>query len=226
MSMAALVLPPTLRDGDHLTREEFLRRWEAMPDVKWAELIDGVVHVPSTISDIHSNFHFRLSAWLASYDAATPGCEAATAGTWLMASDSAPQPDLAMRILREHGGQSHMDGTYPVGAPELIVEVSHTTGGRDAGAKLKLYERSGVREYLIVSPKRQQILWRELAGEQYREIAAEADGNFRSHVFPGLWLNPEALWKRDLKALAATVRKGVATAGHAGFVRQLAKQRR
>ena len=226
MSMAATVFPPPLRDGDRLTREEFLRRWEGMPGVKWAELIDGVVHMPSPISDIHSDFHFRLGGWLFSYDAATPGCLAATAGTWLMSGDSAPQPDLALRIQWEYGGQSRVEGAYPVGAPELIVEVSHTTGGRDAGAKLKLYERSGVREYLIVHPKRQQIVWRELAGGQYREIAAVADGTLRSRVFPGLWLNPEALWERDLSALAATVRKGTATAGHARFVRQLAKQKR
>ena len=38
MSMAAPVSPPPLRDGDRLTSDEFLRRWEAMPDLKHAEL--------------------------------------------------------------------------------------------------------------------------------------------------------------------------------------------
>ena len=118
---------PPFRDGDRLTRDEFLRRWEAMPDVKWAELIDGVVHMPSPISDVHSDFHSRLNYWLCHYAAATPGCRAATAGTWLMSKDSAPQPDLALRILAEHGGQSRLEGDCPTGAPELIVEVSHTT---------------------------------------------------------------------------------------------------
>lgn len=223
MPMAAAVLPPPLRDGDRLTREEFLRRWEAMPDVKWAELIDGVVHMPSPISDIHGDFHFRLSGWLFTYATATPGCMAATAGTWLMSGDSAPQPDLALRILPECGGQAHVEGAYPVGAPELIIEVSHTTGTRDTGAKLKLYERSGVREYIIVRPGSQRVTWRELAGGKYREITAEPDGLFRSRVFPGLWLDPAALWKRDLPQLAGAVARGAATAEHKRFLKQLAK---
>ena len=50
MSLASPVMPPPLRDGDRLTREEFLRRWDAMPDVTRAELIDGVVHMRSLVS--------------------------------------------------------------------------------------------------------------------------------------------------------------------------------
>jgi hypothetical protein len=47
MPLAVSTFIPPLRDGDRLTRDEFLRRWDAMPDVKWTELIDGVVHMPS-----------------------------------------------------------------------------------------------------------------------------------------------------------------------------------
>ena len=140
MSIADSVLPPPLRDRDRLTREEFLRRWDAMPDLTRVELIDGVVNMPSPVSHIHGDFHVRLSGWLFIYDAATPGLETGAATTWLMSDDSVPQPDLALRILRECGGQSRVEGAYPVGAPELIVEVSHTTGRRDTGVKLKLYE--------------------------------------------------------------------------------------
>ena len=38
-----------LEAGDHLTREEFHRRYLARPDIKKAELIDGVVYVPSPV---------------------------------------------------------------------------------------------------------------------------------------------------------------------------------
>ena len=34
---------PELENGDRLTRAEFERRYEAMPDLKKAELIEGVV---------------------------------------------------------------------------------------------------------------------------------------------------------------------------------------
>jgi hypothetical protein len=38
---------PPLENGDRLTRREFERRYNAMPDVKKAELIEGVVYMPS-----------------------------------------------------------------------------------------------------------------------------------------------------------------------------------
>jgi len=44
---------PPLRDGDRLTRAEFERRWDAMPEVTKAELIDGVVHMPAALSIDH-----------------------------------------------------------------------------------------------------------------------------------------------------------------------------
>jgi hypothetical protein len=34
MSVAPSVLRPPLRDGDRLTSDEFMRRWEGMPDLR------------------------------------------------------------------------------------------------------------------------------------------------------------------------------------------------
>ena len=226
MPMSVPVLLPPLREGERLSREEFLRRWEAMPDLKFAELIDGIVHMPSPLSDIHGDFHIRVSLWLGHYVMATPGCALRSSGTWLMSKQDVPQPDLALRILAEHGGQSRLEGDYPAGAPELIVEVSHTTSLRDSGVKLRLYERSGVREYLIVRPKKRQVIWRELIEGEYREMVAGKDGILRSRVFPGLWLGPAALWNGDFAGLAAVVQLGTATAGHAEFLRKLGSARR
>jgi Uma2 family endonuclease len=124
MSISAPVLPPPLRDGDRLTSDEFLRRWEAMPDLKHAELIDGIVYMPSPVSRKHSVFHTPLAAWLDNYVAQTPGCECGVEGTWIMGQREVPQPDLALWILPEFGGQSRDEGEYAAGAPELIVEVA------------------------------------------------------------------------------------------------------
>ena len=220
MSMSAPVLTPTLRDGDRLTREEFMRRWEAMPDLNWAELIDGIVYMPSPVSKVHRDFHYLLTAWTIAYVTATPSCEGGT-GTWLMSKDGVLQPDIDLCIKPQHGGQSRVEGKYLAGAPELIVEVSHTTSHRDSGVKLRLYERSGVREYLIVRPEKKQAIWRELVEGSYREMAAGRDGILRSRVFPGLWLDLEALWNGDMAGLAAVVHRGIATAEHAEFVRKL-----
>jgi Uma2 family endonuclease len=226
MPMSAPVLTPPLCDGDHLTRDEFLRRWEAMPDVRWAELIDGIVHMPSPISRMHGDFHGRLSAWLAYYIAATPGVTFLPAATWLMTENSAPQPDLALSIPPELGGQSNIEGNYAAGAPELLVEVSHTTSVKDTGVKQRLYERSGVREYLIVRPAKRKLTWNVLLDGKYQELGADADGLFRSRIFAGLWLSPKQLWNGDFQGMAATIRKGVATAEHTVFVRKLSRGKR
>src|SRR5215831_15354338 len=98
MSMSAPLSPPPLRDGDRLTSDEFIRRWEAMPDLKHAELIDGAVYMPSPVSRKHSDFESPLVTWLTIYAAGTPGCWAGSDGTWLM-EQSAPQPDIALRVL-------------------------------------------------------------------------------------------------------------------------------
>ena len=44
------VLSDTLITGERMDSAEFLRRWDALPDVKNAELIEGVVFVPSPVS--------------------------------------------------------------------------------------------------------------------------------------------------------------------------------
>ena len=81
----ARTLPPTggqksmppLENGDRLTREEFERRYAAMPHVTKAELIEGVVYVPSPVRHRqHGQPHIALAGWLVQYQASTPGVEA------------------------------------------------------------------------------------------------------------------------------------------------------
>ncbi|MBI2479229.1 MAG: hypothetical protein HYV60_11530 [Planctomycetia bacterium] len=50
LSTITTVTPP-LRQGDCLKRDEFERRYEAMPNVKKAELIEGVVYMPPPVSN-------------------------------------------------------------------------------------------------------------------------------------------------------------------------------
>ncbi len=107
--MAAPVIPPPLRDGDRMSRDEFLRRWELLPDLKHAQLLDGIVYMASPVAAKHGSFHYSFIAWLGTYTARTPGCETLTEGTALMESD-APQPDIALRILPSFGGQSRDEG--------------------------------------------------------------------------------------------------------------------
>ncbi len=224
MSTAQSLLPP-LREGDRLMREEFLRRWEAMPELKHAELIDGIVYMPSPVSTAHGDRHFAVAGWLFHYTASTPGCRAGAESTWLMRRD-APQPDVALRILPEYGGQSREEGLYCADAPELIAEVCQSSASRDLGPKLRLYEAAGVREYLTVLIQEGQIIWRELAGDRYRRIAPQDDGTMRSRMFSGLWLDPAALLTGDAARLLVVLDQGLKTQEHAKFVQGLAEQKR
>lgn len=174
MSSAAISLSPVLREGDRLTALEFLHRWDAMPELKHAELIDGIVFTPSAVSKNHGKSHISLGGWLWLYADLTAGCEAAAESTWVMGPDNVPQPDASLRVLPEVGGQSHDTGDYVGGAPELIVEVSGSSSSRDLGVKLELYRRSGVREYLTVLLKPRQVIWRQLVRGRYKEIAPDA----------------------------------------------------
>ena len=73
-SVITLSPVPPLENGDRLTSEEFARRYEAMPELKKAELIEGIVHMPAGVRfRLHSNPHAYLIGWLVNYDIATEG---------------------------------------------------------------------------------------------------------------------------------------------------------
>ncbi len=207
MPSLALGLPPPLHEGDRLDTAEFLRRWEAMPDLSFS----------------NGDPHRDVTAWLWLYMMSTPGCESGMEVTWLMDQNNVSQPDAFLRILQSHGGQSGNTQDYGAVAPELIVEVSSSTLSRDLGSKLSLYRQSGVREYVSVIPPQQRVIWRQLGRGKYREVAPGDDGIFRSTVFPGLWLHPASLWTRR-KSIRAVLDRGLKSSEHAAFVKKLAAQ--
>jgi Uma2 family endonuclease len=222
--MAAPVIPPPLCDGDRLSRDEFLRRWELLPDLKHAQLLDGIVYMASPVSNKHSSLHADFTTWLGLYQARTPGCETLTEGTALMEND-VQQPDIALRILPGFGGQSHDEGPYLAGAPELIVEVAASSRARDLGPKAQLYLQGGVREYLTALVDEERLIWREFHQHAWREVRADSAGILHSRVFPGLWLDEPAMWRRDLAQVLDVLGQGMASAEHTEFSRSLAVRR-
>jgi Uma2 family endonuclease len=226
MPLAAPVSTPSLLEGDSLTTDEFLRRWEQIPDLKHAELINGIVYMPSPVSLGHQECQSFLNGWLDRYASSTPGCRPALEGSWLMGEGQVPQPDATLRILAEFGGQSGVTGTYPSGAPELVVEVAISSRSRDFGAKKRLYERLGVREYLIAVPRNKELVGFALTPQGFQAAESGPDGVFRSRCFPGLWLDTAALWDLDMPRRNLILERGLATREHAGFVAQLAARKR
>jgi Uma2 family endonuclease len=214
---------PPLENGDRLTRAEFERRYEAMPHVKKAELIEGVVYMPSPARlRKHGRPHAHVLAWLGTYEAGTPGVLAADNATARIDLDNEPQPDALLMIEPAWGGQARIsEDDYVEGAPELVVEVASSSVSYDLGVKLNAYRRNGVREYVVWRVQDGAIDWFVLREGRYAVQAAGADGLLRSEVFPGLWLDAGALLRGDLARVLAVVREGLGCPGHGEFVERL-----
>jgi Uma2 family endonuclease len=212
---------PELVAGDRLTRDEFERRYEAMPNVHKAELIEGVVYMPSPVRQgLHARPHSDVVTWLGTYRASTPGVDTGDNGTVRLDLDNEPQPDAFMRLVT--GGRSTISSDdYVEGAPELVAEVAASTASYDLHDKRNAYRRNGVREYVVVRTEDRAIDWFVLRRGRYEALAAGADGFLRSHAFPGLWLDPAALLRGDLARVLAVLAEGLASAEHAAFVARL-----
>ncbi|MDH3600235.1 MAG: Uma2 family endonuclease [Candidatus Tectomicrobia bacterium] len=214
---------PPLENGDRLSRMEFERRYDAMTHLKKAELIEGIVYMPSPVRHrLHGRPHSHLMGWLIVYEAGTPGVQVGDNSTVRLDLDNEPQPDAILLVDPECGGQTRLseDG-YIEGAPELVVEVTASTASYDLHAKLNVYRRNGVREYVVWRVQDEAIDWFVLRDEQYEPLQPDGEGRFCSEVFPGLWLDPMALMRHDLTRVLTLVQEGVASPEHAAFLHRL-----
>ena len=141
--------PSTLVEGQRLDQPTFHALYEAMPPGTRAELIDGVVYMPSPLGHAHGRAQVPVIMWLDYYAENTSGVEVLDNATTVLGSKSEAQPDALLRVLPECGGRSRDEEGYVHGAPELVVEVSKATRYVDLGPKLFEYERAGVQEYLV-----------------------------------------------------------------------------
>lgn len=215
-------LPP-LENGDRLTAREFLRRYEAMPHLKKAELIEGIVYMGSPVRlTQHARPDSIIQTWLGNYSIETPGTESATNATSRLDVDNVPQPDGLLRILPESGGRSRVDDDgYLNGAPGLAVEVCASSASIDLRDKLAVYRRAGVLEYLVWRTEERRFDWFALIEEEYQSNQPEAAGIIRSRVFPGLWLDVNALLAMNAPKVMEVLQAGLAGAEHAAFVAKL-----
>jgi Uma2 family endonuclease len=212
-----------LENGDRLDQKTFHERYEAMPPDVRAELIGGIVYMASPHKVAHGRSVSRLRRWLDEYAEATPGTEVLGNTTSILGPESEPQPDACLFILPDHSGQTWEDkDSYLNGAPELVAEVAGATESIDLHGKKSDYEKAGVREYVVVALRLRQVFWFVRRRGKFRELPAAADGVMRSEVFPGLWLDPDALLRIDRKRLLLVLRQGLALAEHAVFAAKLA----
>lgn len=139
---------PPLEPGDHLTRDEFERRYDAMPNLKMAELLEGVVYMPAATREYHSRPH-------------------------------------------------HLN------------------------VKLRVYQRNGVKEYVVWRVLDEAVDWFVLQGTDYVKQTRPADGLHKSAVFPGLWVDPDELVRQSMDLVLKTLDRGLASPEHQTFVKQL-----
>lgn len=207
-----------LENGDRLSRREFEERYRARPDIKKAELIEGVVHVPSPVRATHAMKHGDLLAWLRVYSASTPGVAVLDNATVRLDFDNEPQPDVLMRIESAAFGQSRLDADdYVTGPPELVAEVAASSAAFDLHDKLRVYRRNGVKEYLVWQVYDRSLEWFVLTAGGYEPLAPDAGGMLHSRTFPGLRLAVKSLLDGDFATVLSALNEGIDTPEHAAF---------
>ena len=201
-------LPP-LENGDRLTRAEFERRYDAMPHLKKAELIEGEVYMPSPVRHAqHGHPHTRLVTWLGMYETDTPGVEAGDNGSVRLDMDNEPQPDGYLIILPERGGQAriseddYIEGCAGAGGRGR-VEQRQLRPGKEV-ERLPALRRARVRRLASARPPGR------LVREPRRAIRAAArprpTASCAARCFQGSGSIPSALVNGEMAAVKADPR--------------------
>jgi Uma2 family endonuclease len=196
---------PVLESGDRLTRAEFHRRYCARPDIKKAELVEGVVYVASPVrTSVHGDPHGMVAIWLGVYVTRTPGVRLVLDATVYLDADNEVQPDALLLRTSPGEGIAHMnDEGYIDGAPELVVEVAASSASYDLHDKLNAYRRNGVHECIIWRTLDRQVDWFRLHEGQYRRVEPDTRGIVESDRFPGLRLTVMKLLEGDYAGVVA-----------------------
>lgn len=215
------IVPP-LHNGDQLSQPEFHRRYEATdPGVK-AELIEGIVYMASPVGPEHGQGHIQLGGPFWMYQGATPGVQAQDNSTVILGESSEPQPDLHLRVLPTFGGRVRQNRKgILTGPPELVAEVAHSSEAIDLHGKRRDYQNGGVLEYLVLLIRDSSLRAFDLRSG--KDIPVDSDGVYRSKVFPGLWIDVDAVFRGDVQRSQRVMNKGLKSPEHAAFVKRLKK---
>ncbi|MEM6428172.1 MAG: Uma2 family endonuclease [Deinococcota bacterium] len=194
--MSSTVTVPRLENGDHLSRDEFERRYQHSPNIR-AELIEGVVYVDSPVrARRHGLPRAHIITWLNVYASKHPETMALDNATVRLDLDNEPQPDALLRFV---DGQSTVsEDDYVTGAPELVVEIAASSAAYDLFEKKTAYRRNGVQEYIVWRVDDAQVDWFYLHQGQYKTLNPNERGLLCSVIFAGLCLDIEALLAGEL----------------------------
>ena len=213
---------PPLENGDRLSRAEFERRYWLHPEIKKAELIEGVVYVASPLYAGHGVPHYNVNGITGRYVLLTEGLIGADNTSVRLDNDNEAQPDTCIFIDAAYGGQVQTpDNEFIEGAPEFVIEVARSSASYDLHDKKSVYRRNGVREYVVLSVFEQHTYWFELRDGAYIEKRSDDKGVFKSQVLGGFWFNSVAYWQQNWQAVFKTLDQGMDSAEYQRFQQKL-----
>jgi Uma2 family endonuclease len=215
-----MLLPPLVA-GQHLDQPTFHERYEAMPEGTWAELVGGRVYMPSPVRNEHGDYDELVAYWSVHYRRRTTGIRGGKNSTVILRVFGETQPDGHLRIPQALGGQTRIEQGYIVGAPELVIEIARSSRSYDLNEKKAEYAQAGVLEYVVVELEPDRLHWFILRDGRFEDLPVEVDGIYRSQVFPGLWLDADALLAEDMDRVVEVLEEGIRTPEHAAFAAKL-----
>ena len=161
--------------------------------------------MPSPVrADMHAQPDGLIQTWLGTYAIAND-LHSYPNASLLLDSDNSFQPDAILCSKPRKGGRVWLNKKgYLCGSPEFVCEIAASTASIDLHAKLRVYRRHGISEYLVWPTAEQEVDWFVLEDEEYIPLEPGKDGKIRSRVFRGLVLDVKALLKLDgVKVLEA-----------------------
>ena len=187
----------------HMSYEEFL---DWADEDTLAEWVEREVIMTSPASEPHQNLVGFLSSVLRTFVEQHELGQLLVAPFQMKLETSGREPDLLFigsdRLDRVHR-------TYLDGPADLAIEiVSPESAGRDRGEKYYEYEAAGIPEYWLLDPQTARAEFYQLGPEgQYRLVAPDTEGVYRSAVLPGFWLRVDWLWQQPLPRVLDVLRE-------------------
>lgn len=126
----------------HYTYDDY-KQWEG----RW-ELIDGIPYAMSPAPSIaHQSVSNKIAWMLQEQLRECEACRALLPVDWRIGEDTVLQPD---NLIVCHP----VEGAYITRAPTLIFEVlSKSTALKDQNTKFEIYQREGVKYYIMAAPE-------------------------------------------------------------------------
>jgi Uma2 family endonuclease len=184
MASPARTRPP-LHSGDRLNRAAFHAIYRERDDLTKAELVQGVVYLPSPAGfEGHAKPQALIGLWLGSYAARHDELDSGVEATVLLDGDTEVQPDGLLFRRGAAGTATISREDFIEGAPELIVEVASSSASYDLHDKKEAYLAAGVGECSRVCNSRVSASIRE------RHWMATAGGCYRHSTNPCLAPDP------------------------------------